>query len=56
MFRTKQDFELKSRRLSGPPFFDLRESISRILHGHIQDPKVRQEELLCIFVEVKIHG
>lgn len=52
MFRTKQDWELKSRRSSGPPFFDLRESIASILYGHITDLKVRQEELLCIFVEV----
>ena len=52
MFRTKQDWELKSRSSSGPPFFDLRESIARILYGHIKDQKVRQQELLCIFVEV----
>ena len=43
MFSTKQDLELKSRRSSGPPFFDLRESISRILYEHIKDPKVPQE-------------
>ena len=43
MFRTKQDWELKSRRTSGPPFFDLRESISKILQMHINDLKVPQE-------------
>lgn len=49
MFRTKQDLELKSRNSGGPPFFDLRESIARILYGHIQDPKVRQEELHVVY-------
>lgn len=43
MFSTKQDLELKSRKSSGPPFFDLRESISRILYEHIKDPQVPQE-------------
>ena len=43
MFRTEQDWKLKSRRKSGPPFFDLRESISKILQMHINDLKVPQE-------------
>ena len=54
MFRTKQDWELKSRRSSGPPFFDLRESIASILYGHITDPKVRQEELLLFLLNLTL--
>ena len=48
MFRTKQDWKLKSRRTSGPPFFDLRESISKILQMHINDLKVPQEVIFSI--------
>ena len=40
MFRTKLDLELKSRKDSGPPFFDLRESIANIIHEHVKEPEV----------------
>ena len=44
MFRTKLDLELKSRKDSGPPFFDLRESIANIIHEHVKEPEVGLQE------------
>ena len=44
MFRTKLDLELKSRKDSGPPFFDLRESITNIIHEHGKEPEVGMQE------------
>ncbi|XP_027036472.1 uncharacterized protein LOC113665018 [Pocillopora damicornis] len=40
MFRTKLDLELKLRKDSGPPFFDLRESIANIIHEHVKEPEI----------------
>ena len=40
MFRTKLDLEWKMHRMSGSPFFDLRETISMILRGQVEEPKV----------------
>ena len=40
MYRTKDDLRLKSTKQSGPPFFDLRESISIIFNGFIRESKV----------------
>ena len=40
MYRTKDDVQLKSTKQSGPPFFDLRESISIIFNGFIRESKV----------------
>ena len=40
MFRTKLDLEWKMHRKSGSPFFDLRETISMILRGQVEEPKV----------------
>ncbi|XP_068748432.1 uncharacterized protein [Montipora capricornis] len=47
MFRTKSDQELKSNRQGGPPFFDLRESITHIIHGHMKESKVART-IYCI--------
>ena len=44
MFRTKLDLELKLRRASGPPFFDLRESIANIIYEHVKEPEVGLQE------------
>ena len=40
MFRTKEDLQLKCARKSGPPFFDLRESISKIFNVFMRESKV----------------
>ena len=40
MYRTKDDLQLKRTRQSGPPFFDLRESISMIFNGFMRESKV----------------
>ncbi|XP_031572249.1 uncharacterized protein LOC116306350 isoform X2 [Actinia tenebrosa] len=40
MFGTELDMKLKSERKSGDAFFDLRESISKILQGHVEEPKI----------------
>ena len=44
MFRTRLDLELRLRRASGPPFFDLRESITNIIHEHVKEPEVGMQE------------
>ena len=44
MFRTKLDLELKLRKDSGPPFFDLRESIANIINEHVKEPEVGMQE------------
>ena len=44
MFRTKLDLELRLRRASGPPFFDLRESITNIIHEHVKEPEEGMQE------------
>ena len=44
MFRTKLDLELKSQGASGPPFFDLRESIVNIIHEHVKEPEVGMQK------------
>ena len=51
MFRTKLDLKLKKQRESGPPFFNLRETIAIILLNHVTDPEVRLEALLFGRVE-----
>ncbi|XP_022803178.1 uncharacterized protein LOC111340580 isoform X2 [Stylophora pistillata] len=40
MFRTMHDVKLKSQRMPGPPFFDLRESISDIIDKHVTEPEI----------------
>ena len=40
MYRTTDDLLLKCTRQSGPPFFDLRESISMIFNGFMRESKV----------------
>ena len=44
MFRTKLDLELKSRKDGGPPFFDLRESIAKIIREHVKEPEVGMQK------------
>ena len=40
MFRTKDDLQLKLARKSGPRFFNLRESISKIFEVFMRESKV----------------
>ena len=40
MNRTTDDQQLKYTGQSGPPFFDLRESISMIFNGFMRESKV----------------
>ncbi|XP_067033885.1 uncharacterized protein [Acropora muricata] len=47
MYRTKDDQQLKCTRQSGPPFFDLRESISMIFNGFMRESKTART-IYCI--------
>ena len=45
MYRTKDDLQLKLTRQSGPPFFNLRESIAMIIYGFMKESKVCDKKI-----------
>ena len=48
MYRTMDDQLLKCTRQSGPPFFDLRESISMIFNGFMRESKVCERKIFFL--------
>lgn len=54
MFRTRLDQELKMQNSSGSPFYDLRESISMILNGHVKEPQVQLAKFCAFLLSLSI--